>query len=140
MDLSKLPREEFEERLEKRSSADLKAMAQAYGIAVPAGLNAKAALLDLIYDGLQAKSSASASESGGAPPVAAQGASPSPLPDSEPRRIVLCATRHASHFKFGFKFTNEWQEVRESQFTAEQWLFLEKYPHVRVKKLTVSAG
>jgi len=134
VDLSKLPREEFEERLEKRSAADLKAMASAHGIAVPAGLNAKAALLDLVYDGLQAKSSAS--ESGGAaPPVAAQGASPSPLPDSEPRFTVLCATRHASHFKFGFKFTNEWQDVPASRFTEEQWVFLKTYPHVRIKRL-----
>ena len=143
MDLSKLTREEFDQRLESRSMKDLRSMAASHRISVPAGLDSKEAVLDLLFEALGSKVSAPGPGS-----TSASGAPPPNPSTPGPGRIFSCLNTTPSnvHWRFGLKFLHEWTDYPEHALTPAQWEFLrgdkEKgiapYPHIRVREKKIA--
>jgi hypothetical protein len=135
MELSKLSRDELGERLEKRSAGELRKLASSHGVSIPASFDDKEAILDAIHGALSAPTS-SASVSGVVSARSSAGASPSArasASEAEPRFRVLCVTGKSQLWKFGFKFTTEWQTLPKSKFSDEQWRVLSMDKRVRVQ-------
>lgn len=134
MELNKLSREELGERLDKRSAAELRKLALSHGASIPPSFDDKEVILDVIHSALSAKDSASAS--GAQPARASTGASPvtpKPASEAEPRFRVLCVTGKPQLWKYGFKFTAEWQTLPQSKFSEEQWNVLRTDKRVKVQ-------
>jgi len=129
VDLSKMTRAEFDERLGQHSAKSLRSMAADHGIVLPVGVSDKRLILDAIHTALGAKTSAPASGAPPAPPPSGA----SEAPDAGPRFSVLCVSGNSSVWRYGHKFTSTWQSIPVSRFPAATWDAIRKDKLLRVK-------
>ena len=114
------------ENLERKSVKELRKMAPAYNISLPAGLFEKAAILQILYEGLT-----------GSDPVSAArpDSPPSPPPAETGPRIRLQSRTGYRYWCAGVKLLPEWREYPVSQFTLSELEALRKDKHVGLKEV-----
>lgn len=142
MDVSKITQEQFSAVLRDRSIAEIYSLVEGYGAALPAGITDKSELLSVAYEAISARPAPPSKSSGPAPVGAPRAVSTSdsarppapPKPAGAGRRFkVRC--KMGIRWRAGRQWSNAYQTVMESEFSAAEWAILRADASIQVIEL-----
>lgn len=114
MDIASLTVEDFESKLNGRTSKDIRKMARGYDIELPPGIDDRKALIHTLHAACVAKASG-----GSASGVDTSAPSSDIPPDAGPQISALCITGKR-RWRAGILFTDEWKDVPLCSLTPSQ--------------------